>query len=57
MKRFVFIGIVLVLMSLFVACATTSEERKETYDLRNNVGSRPFVGLPPVGASDNWRSP
>ena len=57
MKRFVFIGIVLVFISLFLGCATTSEERKETYDLRNNVGSKPFVGLPPVGASDNWRSP
>jgi hypothetical protein len=57
MKRFVFIGIVLVFISLFLGCATSSEERKETYDLRNNVGSRPFVGLPSVSASDNWRSP
>jgi ABC-type Zn uptake system ZnuABC Zn-binding protein ZnuA len=57
MKRFVFSLMVLMLVSLFVGCATTSEERKEEYDLRKNVGGSAFVGLPPVGAGDNWRSP
>jgi len=56
MKRLVFITMVLMLISLFVGCATTSEERKETYDLRKDVGGSQFVGLPRVSASDNWRN-
>jgi len=56
MKRYVFITMVLMLISLFVGCATTSEERKETYDLRKDVGGKPFVGLPSTNVSDNWRS-
>jgi hypothetical protein len=57
MKRFVFVIMVLVFISLFVGCATTSEERKEEYDLRRSVGGSTFVGLTPVSPSDNWRSP
>jgi hypothetical protein len=34
---------------LLVGCFATmsSEERKDTYDLRNGVGGSPFVGYPP----------
>ncbi len=57
MKRFVFSVMVLMLMSLFVGCATTWEERKEEHDLRRSVGGSAFVGLHPTSPSDNWRSP
>jgi hypothetical protein len=56
MKRFVWITMVLMLISLFVGCATTSEERKEEYDLRKSVGGSAFVGLPSTNVSDNWRN-
>lgn len=46
MKRFIYITLVLMLMSLFIGCFATmgSEERKETYDLRKSVGNSQFVG-------------
>ena len=45
MKRFICITVVLMLMLIFIGCATTTpEQRKETYDLRKNVGNQPFVG-------------
>jgi hypothetical protein len=45
MKRYIYIPMVLMLVSLIIGCFSTmsSEERKETYDLRN-VGESPFVG-------------
>jgi ABC-type molybdate transport system substrate-binding protein len=46
MKRFISISVVLMLMVIVIGCfATMSEEqRKETYDLRQNVGDSHFVG-------------
>jgi hypothetical protein len=59
MKRFVYITMGLMLMSLFIGCAATMtpEERKETYDMRKTVGNSPFVGVPSAGASGDWRAP
>ena len=55
MKKFVFVVMVLMLISLFVGCATTSEERKEEYELRKSVGNSAFVGSPRSNVADNWR--
>ena len=55
MKKFVCITMVLMLISLFVGCATTSEERKEEYELRKSVGNSAFVGSPRSNVADNWR--
>ena len=47
MKKFIFIIVAFMLMAIFIGCAsTTSEQRKEAYDLRQNVGNQPFVGSP-----------
>ncbi len=48
MKKFIFIIVAFILMSIFIGCAATMtpEQRKETYDLRQNVGNQPFVGSP-----------
>ena len=45
MKSYIYIIMVLMLISVSIGCFATmsSEERKETYDLRN-VGESPFVG-------------
>jgi hypothetical protein len=58
MKRFVYITLGLMLISLFIGCFGTmsSEERKATYDLRN-VGNSPFVGQTSGGGGGDWRSP
>jgi len=55
MKRYIVIPMVLMLISLFVGCATTSEERKEEYELRKSVGNSAFVGSPRSNVADNWR--
>ena len=57
MKRFVYITMGLMLISLFIGCFATmsSEERKEAYDMRN-VGNSAFVGQTSVSASSDWRS-
>jgi hypothetical protein len=46
MKRFISITVVLMLMVIVIGCFATmsSEERKETYDMRKDVGSSQFVG-------------
>ena len=45
MKVFICFTAVLIMMLMSIGCASmSSEERKETYDLRKNVGDRPFVG-------------
>ena len=47
MKRFIYIIVVLMLMSIFIGCATmTTEQRKEESDLSSSVGDKPFVGDP-----------
>jgi hypothetical protein len=51
MKRSIVITLVLILISLFVGCATTSEERKEEYDLRRSAGEGAFVG----NLDPSWR--
>jgi len=46
MKKFISITVAFMLMLIFIGCAATmtSEQRKETYDLRKDVGNRQFVG-------------
>jgi len=45
MKKVIYLTIAFMLMLTFIGCAsTTSEQRKEMYDLRQNVGSSQFVG-------------
>jgi len=56
MKRFIYITVVLLLMSISIGCATmTPEQRKEGSDLRSSVGDRPFVGdTGPEGKDLAW---
>jgi len=45
MKGFICLAAVLMMLLMSIGCASmSSEERKETYDLRKNVGDSPFVG-------------
>jgi hypothetical protein len=45
MKKFIYITVAFMLMLIFIGCATmTPEERKESYDLRKDVGNSQFVG-------------
>jgi hypothetical protein len=45
MKKFVHITVVFVLMLVFIGCASmTPEQRKDTYDMRKEVGNSQFVG-------------
>ncbi len=55
MKKFICITLVFTIMLVFIGCSATMtpeqrkelyQERKETYDLRSNVGNQPFVGSP-----------
>jgi hypothetical protein len=46
MKKFIYTTIAFMLMFIFVGCyaTMTSEQRRETYDLRTSVGNSTFVG-------------
>lgn len=45
MKKFIYMTVAFMVMSVFVGCATmTPEERKAKYDMRKEVGNRQFVG-------------
>jgi hypothetical protein len=45
MKRFIYITVAFMVMLVFIGCATTTpEQRKETYDMRKEVGNSQFVG-------------
>jgi hypothetical protein len=44
MKKFIYITVVFMLMLIFIGCATTPEQRKDTYDMRKEVGNSQFVG-------------
>jgi len=44
MKKFIYITVAFMLMLIFIGCATTPEQRKDTYDLRKDVGNSQFVG-------------
>jgi hypothetical protein len=45
MKRFIYITVAFMVMLVFIGCATTTpEQRKETYDMRKDVGNSQFVG-------------
>jgi hypothetical protein len=44
MKKFICITVAFMLMAIFSGCATTPEQRKETYDMRKDVGNSQFVG-------------
>ena len=45
MKKFIFITVAFMLVLMFIWCtATMAKQRKETYDLRKDVGNSQFVG-------------
>jgi ABC-type uncharacterized transport system auxiliary subunit len=45
MKRFISISVVLMIAVILIGCSgMTAEQRKDTYDLRKNVGDSQFVG-------------
>ena len=44
MKKFIYITVVFMLMLISIGCATTPEQRKDTYDMRKDVGNSQFVG-------------
>jgi hypothetical protein len=46
MKKFIYIAVAFMLMFIFNGCyaTMTPEQRKETYDMRESVGNKPFVG-------------
>jgi len=45
MKRLMYLTVVLVIGVICFGCSgMSSEQRKETYDMRNDVGNKPFVG-------------
>ena len=59
MKKLIYITVALMLMSVFIGCfaTMTPEQRKETYDMRKEVGNSQFVGssnnLDAVGMTKN----
>jgi len=45
MKKFIYVTVAFMLMLVFIGCATTTpDQRKETYDMRKEVGNSQFVG-------------
>jgi hypothetical protein len=46
MKKFIYMTVAFMLTLTFFGCAATMtpQERKETYDMRKEVGNRQFVG-------------
>jgi hypothetical protein len=44
MKKFIYITVAIMLMAIFIGCATTPEQRKDKYDIRKDVGNSQFVG-------------
>ncbi len=46
MKKFIYITVAIMLVAIFSGCATTPEQRKDTYDMRKDVGNSQFVGSP-----------
>jgi hypothetical protein len=44
MKKLICMTVALMLMFLFSGCATTPKQGRETADLRQSVGTKPFVG-------------
>jgi len=45
MKKFIYITVAFMVMLVFIGCAAmTPEQRKETYDMRKEVGNSQFVG-------------
>jgi hypothetical protein len=46
MKKFIYVTVALMLVLILIGCfaTMTPEQRKETYDLRKEVGEEPFVG-------------
>ncbi len=44
MKKFISITLVFMFMLIFIGCATMPEQRKDTYDMRKDVGNSQFVG-------------
>ncbi len=58
MKRFISITVLLMIAVIVIGCFATmsSEERKDTYDMRKNVGNSQFVGDSSPGARDLMHS-
>ena len=48
MIKFIYVTVALMLMLIFIGCVATMtpEQRKETYNLTEEVGNKPFVGSP-----------
>ena len=46
MKKFIYTIVAFMFMSIILGCFApmTPEQRKETYDMRENVGNKPFIG-------------
>ena len=46
MKKFIYIIVACMLMMIFIGCfaTMTPEQRKDTYDLRKDVGNLQFIG-------------
>ncbi|HEX9261195.1 MAG TPA: hypothetical protein VF893_01550 [Candidatus Bathyarchaeia archaeon] len=48
MKKFIYVIVSFIFVLILIGCfaTMTPEQRKETYDLRKEVGEEPFVGSP-----------
>ena len=46
MKKFICIAVAFMIMLIFIGCSATMtpEQRKDTYDMRKEVGNSHFVG-------------
>jgi starvation-inducible outer membrane lipoprotein len=44
MKKLICMAVALMLMFLFSGCATAPEQRKDSVDLKQSVGTKHFVG-------------
>jgi hypothetical protein len=54
MKRLISLIVFLLMVVILIGCfaTMTTEQRKETYDLRKSVGNSPFVGDTSPGVRD-----
>jgi hypothetical protein len=45
MKKLIYLALAVIFGLSMIGCSgMSSEQRRETYDLRNDVGDKPFVG-------------
>ncbi|MGZ6221825.1 MAG: hypothetical protein ACXWMH_08195 [Syntrophales bacterium] len=53
MKRLIYLTVILMIGFICFGCTgMSSEQRRESYDLRSSVGNQPFVGGTSAGARD-----